>query len=91
MSTRVITGGKVPWVSPPYFGANIGSKLRSMPRLTTFVLLTVVGLNLSSCTKKLDGNTSFNEARKGFQKELTTDQRKAAIKDLQTQTNWQAQ
>ena len=62
-----------------------------MPRLTIFVLLTVVGPNLSGCTKKLDGNTSFNEARKGFQKELTTDQRKAAIKDLQTQTNWQAQ
>ena len=64
----------------------IGSKLRSMPRLTIFVLLTVVGPNLSGCTKKLDGNTSFNEARKGFQKELTTDQRKAAIKDLQTET-----
>ena len=62
-----------------------------MPRITTFVLLLAVGLNLLNCTKKIDGNTSFREATKGFQKELTTDQRKAAIKDLQTQTNWQAQ
>ena len=57
-----------------------------MPRLTTFVLLLGVGLNLLSCTKKLDGNTSFKEATKGFQKELTKDQRKAAIEQLQTET-----
>jgi hypothetical protein len=85
MSTRVITRA-----SSLGFAAllrrYISSKLRSMPRLTTFVLLLGVGLNLSSCTKKLDGNTSFNEARKGFQKELTTDQRKTAIKQLQTET-----
>jgi len=62
-----------------------------MLRLATFVLLLGVGLDISSCTKKLDGNNSFKEASKGFQKELTRDQRKAAIKDLQTQTNWQAQ
>ena len=57
-----------------------------MPRLATFVLLLGVGLNLSSCTKKLDGNTSFREASKGFQKELTKDQRKSAIEQLQTET-----
>ena len=90
MSTRVTGGDVFLGVRRPT-SALIGSKLRSMPRLTIFVLLKVVGPNLSGCTKKLDGNTSFNEARKGFQKELTTDQRKAAIKDLQTQTNWQAQ
>jgi hypothetical protein len=56
-----------------------------MLRLPIFVLLTVVELNLSSCTKKLDGNTSFTEASKGFQKELTTDQRKTAIKQLQAE------
>jgi hypothetical protein len=58
-----------------------------MPRLTTFVLLVGIGLNLPSCTKKLDGNTSFKEATKGFQKELTKDQRKAAIEQLQTETS----
>jgi hypothetical protein len=57
-----------------------------MPRLTTFVLLLGIGLNLPSCTKKLDGNTSFKEATKGFQKELTKDQRKSAIEQLQTET-----
>ena len=57
-----------------------------MPRITAFVLLLGVGLNLLSCTKKIDGNTSFNEAQKGFQKELSSDQRKAAIKELQGET-----
>ena len=70
---------------PPYFGANIGAKLRSMSRITTFVLLLGVGLSLLSCTKKIDGNTSFKEASKGFQKELTKDQRKSAIEQLQTE------
>ena len=57
-----------------------------MPRITTFVLLLGAELNLLSCTKKLDGNTSFKEAGKGFQKELSQDERKAAIKELQTET-----
>jgi hypothetical protein len=57
-----------------------------MPRITTFVLFLGLGLNLLSCTKKIDGNTSFKEATKGFQKELTKDQRKAAIEQLQTET-----
>jgi len=57
-----------------------------MLRITTFVLLLGLGLSLPSCAQKLEGNTSFSEAGKGFQKELTTDQRKAAIKDLQTET-----
>ena len=56
-----------------------------MLRLMTFVLLLGTGL-VPSCTKKLDGNTSFKEATKGFQKELTKDQRKAAIEQLQTET-----
>jgi hypothetical protein len=45
-----------------------------------------VGLILLSCSKKIDGNTSFGEATKGFQKELTKDQRKSAIEQLQTET-----
>jgi RES domain-containing protein len=51
------------------------------------LLLGGAGLLVPSCTKKLDGNTSFNEASKGFQKELTKDQRKAAIEQLQTETS----
>jgi len=46
-----------------------------------------MGLQLSSCSEKRDGDTSFREASKGFEKELTSDQRKAAIKQLQTETN----
>jgi hypothetical protein len=58
-----------------------------MTRLAIFVLLLGVGLNLSCCSKKpLPGDTSFSEANKGFQKELTPEQRKAAIKNLQTET-----
>jgi hypothetical protein len=57
-----------------------------MLRIIIFVLLLGVGLSLPSCTKKIDGNTSFREAGKGFQKELTTEQRKSAIRDLQTET-----
>jgi hypothetical protein len=51
-----------------------------------FVLLLAVGLILLSCTKKIDGNTSFKQANKGFQKELTKDQRKSAIEQLRTET-----
>ena len=57
-----------------------------MPRITDLLLLLGVGLILLSCTKKIDGNTSFREATKGFQKELTKDQRKSAIEQLQTET-----
>ena len=57
-----------------------------MLRITIFVLLLGVGLSLPSSTKKIDGNTSVGEATKGFQKELTKDQRKSAIEQLQTET-----
>lgn len=57
-----------------------------MLSLRTFALFLGVGLSLLSCTKKIDGNTSFREASKGFQKELTNDQRKAAIEQLRTET-----
>jgi hypothetical protein len=36
--------------------------------------------------KAAAGDTSFIRAKKGFEKELTPDQRKAAIKQLQTET-----
>ena len=52
---------------------------------TAFVLLVGVGVSLLSC-KRIDGETSFKEASKGFQKELTKDQRKSAIEQLQTET-----
>jgi len=58
-----------------------------MPKMTTFILVLGLGLSLLGCTKKLEGNTSFDEAQKGFQKELTQDQRKEAIKQLQTETS----
>jgi hypothetical protein len=57
-----------------------------MPKMTTFILVLGLGLSLLNCTKKLEGNTSFDAAHKGFQNELTPDQRKAAIKQLQTET-----
>jgi Sec-independent protein translocase protein TatA len=56
-----------------------------MPRVTDFFLLLAVALILLSCTKKIDGNTSFKEATKGFQKELTKDQRNSAIEQLHTE------
>jgi hypothetical protein len=83
---RVDCVAKNPAASPPYIRANNGTKLRSMPRITTFILLLGVGLNLLSCNKKIDGDTSFKEATKGFQRELTKDQRKSAIEQLQTET-----
>ena len=85
-STRVITEGDVFLGLAAPLRRYIGSKLRSMPRIATFALLLGVGLILLSCTKKNDGNTSFREATKGFQKELTKDQRKSAIEQLQTET-----
>ena len=55
-----------------------------VPRFGTFILLMGVSLNLTSCPKKLPGDTPFTEATKTFETELTRDQRKAAIKQLQT-------
>jgi hypothetical protein len=56
------------------------------PVLTALFLISVAGLNLACSKKPLPGNTSFIQAKKGFEKELTPDQRKAAIKQLQTET-----
>ena len=55
-------------------------------RLAPFVLLIVAGPELMGCAKTPSGDTSFNEAKKGFGKELSPAQRKAAIKQLQTET-----
>ena len=57
-----------------------------MPRFAASILLMGVGLNLSSCSKRLPGDTNFTEATKTFEKELTRDQRKTAIKQLQSET-----
>jgi hypothetical protein len=54
-------------------------------------LVLIAGISLGCSEGPLAGDTSFREAKKGFEKEMTPAQRKAAIKDLQTQTNWQAQ
>ena len=49
-------------------------------------MLIVAGPELMGCAKTPSGDTSFNEAKKGFGKELSPAQRKAAIKQLQTET-----
>jgi hypothetical protein len=54
-------------------------------------LILIGGFNLACSKGPLAGDATFSEAKKGFEKEMTPAQRKAAIKDLQTQTNWQAQ
>jgi hypothetical protein len=54
-------------------------------RLPSLVLLIAVGLSPTGCTKP-SGDTSFTQAKKGFEKELTPQQRKAVIKQLQTET-----
>lgn len=51
----------------------------------------IAGISLACSKDPLAGETTFSEARKGFDREMTPAERKAAIKDLQTQTNWQAQ
>jgi hypothetical protein len=49
------------------------------------VLIIVANPELIGCSKATE-NTSFAEASKGFEKELTPDQRTAAIKQLPTET-----
>jgi hypothetical protein len=56
------------------------------PVLSALFLISVAGLNLACSKEPLPGNTPFIQAKKGFEKELTPDQRKAAIKQLQTET-----
>ena len=63
--------------------------LRSIIAAASLVL--IAGISLACSKSPLAGDTAFSEAKKGFEKEVTPAQRKAAIKDLQTQTNWQAQ
>jgi hypothetical protein len=54
--------------------------------LSVSLLISVAAFNLACSKKPLPGDTSFIRAKKGFEKELTPDQRKAAIKQLQTET-----
>jgi hypothetical protein len=60
--------------------------LHLVPKLAALALLTGVSLDLSGCSEKQPGDTTFKEANKGFKKEMTPAQRKAAIKELQTET-----
>ena len=60
--------------------------LHLLAKLATLVLTMAIGLNLVACSKGLPGDTTFKEATKRFEKEMTKDQRKAAIKQLQTET-----
>lgn len=59
----------------------------SLANFAAVIVLIGMGLQVTSCSEKRDGDTSFREASKGFEKELTPDQRKATIKQLQTETN----
>jgi hypothetical protein len=64
-----------------------GPMLHLVPNLAALVLIMSVGLTLVACSKKPPvGDTTFARERKGFEKELTPDQRKATIKQLQTET-----
>jgi len=65
-------------------------RLMLRPVIAAASLVLIAGINLA-CSKPSAGDTTFKEAEKGFEKEMTPAQRKAAIKDLETQTNWQAQ
>jgi hypothetical protein len=60
--------------------------LLSFRVLSVSLLISIAGLNLACSKKPLPGDTSFIRAKKGFEKELTPNQRKAAIKQLQTET-----
>ena len=61
------------------------------PILAAASLVLIAGTGLACSKGPLAGDTTFREAEKGFENEMTPAQRKAAIKDLQTQTDWQPQ
>jgi hypothetical protein len=61
------------------------------PIIAAASLVLIAGVSLACSKGPFAGDTTFSEAKKGFEKEMTPAQRKAAIKDLQIQTNWQAQ
>ena len=61
------------------------------PILAAASLILIAGLSLACSKGPLAGDSTFREAEKGFEKEMTPTQRKAAIKGLQAETNWQAQ
>ena len=67
--------------------AYIGFMRLLAPKLAAFPLLLLLGGNLAGCSEKRSpGDTTFAKEKKGFEKELTPDQRKAAIKQLQNET-----
>ena len=55
-------------------------------KLVAFLLLIGLSANLLGCSKRFAGDTSFAQANKSFDKQLSGDQRKATIKQLQTET-----
>jgi hypothetical protein len=66
-------------------------RLMLRPIIAATSLVLIAGISLGCSKGPLAGVTSFSEAKKGFENEMTPAQRKAAIKALQIQTNWQAQ
>ena len=47
----------------------------------------IASLGLLSCSERMHGDTTFREANRGFDGELTPEQRKAAIRKLQQETS----
>jgi hypothetical protein len=56
-------------------------------KFPTLLLLVAAVLLPLGCAKKLDGDTSFRAASKGFEKELPGEKRKQTIKELQAETD----
>jgi hypothetical protein len=56
-----------------------------LPNRATLALLAI-GFGVAACSQEpLPGDTDFESARRGFDRELTVDQRKS-IKKMQTET-----
>ena len=55
-------------------------------KLPILFVLVAAGFVPLGCAKNLDGNTTFREAQKGFEKEMPAQQRKQTIKALQAET-----
>jgi hypothetical protein len=57
-----------------------------MPTLAAFAQIAMA-LALLSCSERMHGDTTFKEARRGFEGELSPEERKAAIRQLQRDTS----
>jgi hypothetical protein len=56
-----------------------------MPTLAALAQI-IASLGLLSCSERIHGDTTFKDANRGFDGELTPEQRKATIRKLQRET-----